>query len=31
MTGKESRDDLTHQEAANLIQKLKVEAIEGSI
>lgn len=31
MTGKESRDDLTQQEAASLIQKLKVEAIEGSI
>ena len=31
MTGKESRDDLTQQEAAGLIQKLKVEAIEGSI
>ncbi|HJQ70851.1 MAG TPA: hypothetical protein VKA70_17890 [Blastocatellia bacterium] len=31
MTGKESRDDLTQQEAARLIEKLKVEAIEGSI
>jgi hypothetical protein len=31
MTGKESRDDLTQQEAASLIQKLKVEASEGSI
>ena len=31
MTGKESRDDLTQQEAAGLIQKLKREAIEGSI
>ena len=31
MTGKESRDDLTQQEATSLIQKLKVEAIEGSI
>jgi hypothetical protein len=31
MTGKESRDDLTTQEAASLIQKLKREAIEGSI
>ena len=31
MTGKESRDDLTQKEAAGLIQKLKREAIEGSI
>jgi len=31
MTGKESRDDLIQQEAASLIQKLKVEASEGSI
>ena len=31
MTGKESRDDLTNQEAVGLIQKLKREAIEGSI
>jgi hypothetical protein len=31
MTGKESRDDLTGQEAADLIAKLKREADEGSI
>ena len=31
MTGKESRDDLTHQEAANLITKLKKELSDGSI
>ena len=31
MTGKESRDDLTQQEAANLITRLKKELNEGSI
>jgi hypothetical protein len=31
MTGKESRDDLTHQEAADLITKLRRESNEGSI
>jgi hypothetical protein len=31
MTGKESRDDLTHAEAAALITKLRREAEEGSI
>ena len=31
MTGKDSRDDLTNQEASNLIQKLKKEVSEGSI
>ncbi len=31
MTGKESRDDLTQQEAASLIAKLKREVDEGSI
>jgi hypothetical protein len=31
MTGKESRDDLTHAEAATLITKLRREAEEGSI
>ena len=31
MTGKESRDDLTQHEAAGLIQRLKREAVEGSI
>ena len=31
MTGKESRDDLTQQEAASLIAKLKREVEEGSI
>jgi hypothetical protein len=31
MTGKESRDDLTQQEAAGLITRLKREADEGSI
>ena len=31
MTGKDSRDDLTQQEASNLIEKLKREVSEGSI
>jgi hypothetical protein len=31
MTGKDSRDDLTQQESANLILKLKREVSEGSI
>jgi hypothetical protein len=31
MTGKESRDDLTQQEAVELISRLKREATEGSI
>jgi len=31
MTGKDSRDDLTEQEASNLIAKLKREVSEGSI
>lgn len=31
MTGKESRDDLTHSEAAALIARLRQEAEEGSI
>jgi hypothetical protein len=31
MTGKESRDDLTQQEAASLITKLRLEVDEGSI
>lgn len=31
MTGKESRDELTHQEAASLIMKLKKEMSDGSI
>jgi hypothetical protein len=31
MTGKESRDDLSHQEAADLITKLRREVDEGSI
>ena len=31
MTGKDSRDDLTQQEASNLIQNLKREVSEGSI
>ncbi|MFL6214512.1 MAG: hypothetical protein ACJ74J_11540 [Blastocatellia bacterium] len=31
MTGKESRDDLTHKEAADLIAKLRKEVEEGSI
>lgn len=31
MTGKESRDDLTQQEAASLVAKLKREVEEGSI
>jgi hypothetical protein len=31
LTGKESRDDLTQTEAADLVQKLKAEAADGSI